>query len=334
MNKKRQNTKPLCINPNCEEKPRYGSVNINTGMFEKKYCKLHKTKNTKGNAPSWCERYCGFIKIAENREYKLISTKEEWEDGTRNDGVRFKPKMRCPNNHIVNNTAIGHFVNDIGCSICSGNEPWNNRFNEFNEECIERNYTLITTKEEWVKGTNELGHKFKPKMKCNKGHIVDNTRIHNFVNSNNRCPKCINKTESKVLKFLKKINIDHKHQFKPIWCKNKETNNYLRFDICIEDIKLIIEIDGEQHFTSNNKFNNYDEKKLQKQRNTDIYKMKCAEENGYHILRLYQPDVWNDKINWKKKIKKFIKNIKENKYVKPTIKCYPKEIYKYIFDSV
>jgi hypothetical protein len=32
----------------------------------------------------------------------------------------------------------------------------------------------------------------------------------------------------------------------------------------------------------------------------DIQKMKTALANGISVLRIYQPDIWSDKIDWKK----------------------------------
>ena len=39
-------------------------------------------------------------------------------------------------------------------------------------------------------------------------------------------------------------------------CINPKTNNQLKFDIYIEDINLIIECDGTQHYVKNSYFNN------------------------------------------------------------------------------
>lgn len=40
---------------------------------------------------------------------------------------------------------------------------------------------------------------------------------------------------------------------------------------------------------------------------TDKYKMRCANENGYSVIRILQDDVWNDKNNWREKLKECIK---------------------------
>lgn len=66
------------------------------------------------------------------------------------------------------------------------------------------------------------------------------------------------------------------------------------FDFCIKDYKLIIELDGEQHFKQVSNC----QSPAETQKN-DKYKMKCANDHGYSVIRIYQLDVWNDKNDWK-----------------------------------
>lgn len=121
--------------------------------------------------------------------------------------------------------------------------------------------------------------------------------------SGNGCPFCKNKTERKVSYFLKDNQVKFKSQFKII--KNRS------YDFFLEDYKLIIEIDGDQHFRQVSNWESPLEN-LEK----DIQKMNKAIENGYSILRIYQPDIWFDKIEWKE-------CITNNLYIreKPDITC-------------
>jgi len=115
---------------------------------------------------------------------------------------------------------------------------------------------------------------------------------------------CIkNKTEIILYKFLKS-KYDTEKQKKFDWCKNI---NHLPFDFCIENLKLIIELDGGQHFKQVSNW-----KSPEKIQEIDLYKMKMANEHGYSVIRLFQEDVWNNKNNWRKILKKIIK-----KYDKP-----------------
>ena len=44
----------------------------------------------------------------------------------------------------------------------------------------------------------------------------------------------------------------------------------------------------------------------------DIYKIKCALENNSHVIRIYQPDIWYDSIDWKTEIQTKINEILHN----------------------
>lgn len=127
---------------------------------------------------------------------------------------------------------------------------------------------------------------------CDCGHEF-NSVLGNITSQNYWCPLCKNKTEKKLLHHFKITHETIQHQYKPNWCKNPETNRHLPYDFVIKKLKLIIELDGEQHFSQVSNWGS--PKKTQKR---DLYKMKCANENGYTVIRLLQEDVFNDKGNW------------------------------------
>ena len=112
------------------------------------------------------------------------------------------------------------------------------------------------------------------------------------------CPNCKNKTEKKFRKWFdnKYKQYTIKHQPKYDWCKNSDTDKFLPFDFVIEDLKLIIEIDGDQHFIQVLNWAS-PEDTLER----DIYKMKMAFKNGYKIIRIIQTDIYYDKNEWEKK---------------------------------
>jgi very-short-patch-repair endonuclease len=91
-----------------------------------------------------------------------------------------------------------------------------------------------------------------------------------------------------------------KRQYKVNWCKNKK---YLPFDFVIEDKKIIIELDGQQHFEQICKWVSPEEN-----RKNDLYKMNCANENGFSVIRLLQKDVYKNKYDW---INELISNIEK-----------------------
>ena len=125
-----------------------------------------------------------------------------------------------------------------------------------------------------------------------------------------RCPFCKNKTE---LKLFDKIVCEYvvERQLKYEWCKNVETNCYLPFDFCIEEFKIIIELDGIQHFEEVKHFR----KKPEEQRERDLYKQKCANDNGYSVIRIYQEDVYYDTFDWFSELCRSIEKIKDGEKI-------------------
>ncbi len=81
---------------------------------------------------------------------------------------------------------------------------------------------------------------------CKKNHIFKCGL--NSISQNIWCPLCLNKTEEKLFQILIIDFPNIKHQFKANWCKNPITNKYLPFDFVLENHKIIIELDGAQHF--------------------------------------------------------------------------------------
>ena len=88
------------------------------------------------------------------------------------------------------------------------------------------------------------------------------------------------------------LNISHLtvKQYRKDWCKHKF---FLPFDFCIEELKIIIELDGAQHFRQVRNWKGPD-----KTREIDIFKMKRALQNGYRVIRLLQEDVWENDESW------------------------------------
>ncbi|AIT54978.1 conserved putative restriction endonuclease [Melbournevirus] len=143
-------------------------------------------------------------------------------------------------------------------------------------------------------------------FKCEKNHKFSNSLY--CISKGCWCPKCKNKTEAKLLKFLEEHFGGAIYQFKISWCKNPETNRLLPFDFCIS--KTIIELDGAQHYAQVSNW-----KSPEETQKSDRFKEQCATNNGYSVLRILQEDVWNDKIDWKTLLLEHIKD-----YETPTIK--------------
>ena len=132
------------------------------------------------------------------------------------------------------------------------------------------------------------------------------------VNANGAwCVMCRNKTEAKLNAFLNKIYGTVIYQFKVDWCKNSQTNRYFPFDFCLTLYKIIIELDGRQHFQDME----YWYSSADDIQDRDKYKMRMAMENGYSIIRISQKDVWKDTYDWQSDLLEAIKTCKNEMQV-------------------
>ena len=131
----------------------------------------------------------------------------------------------------------------------------------------------------------------KYKFDCDKCDNIFETQLSD-ITKGIWCSSCVNKTEEKLYNELTK-HYFVKRQFKPYWCKNPKTNRYLPYDFILQDLNIIVEQDGLQHFKQ---IGNWQSPELTKI--NDIYKIKCANENGYSMIRILQKDIWHDKYDW------------------------------------
>ena len=113
------------------------------------------------------------------------------------------------------------------------------------------------------------------------------------------CPQCKNKTETKFKYYFEEKYPQYRltYQAKYKWCKNEGTNRELPFDFSVKELRLIVEIDGEHHFTQIRNWGNPDDNQ-----DRDVYKMKRAMKNGYSIIRFLQRDVMFDRNDWRKSL--------------------------------
>ena len=111
-----------------------------------------------------------------------------------------------------------------------------------------------------------------------------------------------NKTEAKLYTILKNIYPTIIVQFKQDWCKKVKR---LPYDFCIPEYKIIIELDGLQHFQQISCWLSPEE-----QYKNDKYKEKCANDNNYSVIRVLQDDVLNDRYDWYKELCDAIEEIK------------------------
>ena len=118
------------------------------------------------------------------------------------------------------------------CEMC-----FNNSFSSV-ERSSQLNDKLINPRI-LFKSTNK-----KFKFDCETCNKVFETQLSSITNGG-WCSFCVNKTELILFTKLVICYPTLKRQFKVGWCKNKK---HLPFDFVIEERKIIIELDGKQHF--------------------------------------------------------------------------------------
>lgn len=123
------------------------------------------------------------------------------------------------------------------------------------------------------------------------------------INLGRWCPKCVNKTELIIYNYLYEFCTKVNREVTFTWCLRK------RFDFVIPHLHLIIELDGPSYFQQVSNWGSHE-----KTRVNDVYKMKCAFNNGYSIIRIQQEFVFKDKLDWKTMLNSYIKS-----YENPTI---------------
>ena len=127
------------------------------------------------------------------------------------------------------------------------------------------------------------------------------------------CSFCVNKTELILFNKLKEKYNTLKTQYKVDWCKNIK---HLPFDFVIEERKIIIELDGKQHFEQIGNWTSPEET-----RKNDIFKMNCANKNGFSIIRILQKDVYYNKYHWLSELINNIEKISKEMIVQNIYMC-------------
>jgi hypothetical protein len=230
-----------------------------------------------------------------------------------------KIKCICKNGHECNIKPNTLLTNYGMCSKCSGQCP-EEAFAKFNK---------------WIEnlGGKVIGEYKDSKERieciCNNGHkcfLLPASKNYSHI----PCILCKNTTENVIFNELNK-NFNVKNRVKFNWCINTETDRLLEYDLIINDI-IIIEIDGEHHFSKVKAWYSEPENILKR----DIFKMKKAMENEYFIVRINQIDVYNNKFDWKKElieeINKII-SIKKCPIKIPPYVCYIEGTKKGIYDK-
>lgn len=130
----------------------------------------------------------------------------------------------------------------------------------------------------------------KIEIKCKEGHIF-HQKVSNHLQGKG-CPICRESIgERKISKYLQEKNIKFTRQKKFNDCFFKEK---LSFDFYIENLNILIEFDGIQHFKPVKIFGG--EKEFQKNKIRDKIKNEYCIKNNIHLIRISYLDIIEEKL--------------------------------------
>ena len=141
-------------------------------------------------------------------------------------------------------------------------------------------------------------------FECDVCHTEFDSKLCNIL-TGYFCAGCKNKSESKVLKYLREEYPHCKRQLRYDWCRFSNTNSVMPFDFGLEEEKILVELDGIQHFEQVSNWDSPDNVKAK-----DVEKMKKAVEAGYSVIHLFQPEVWSDEYDWKRVLREQVERLK------------------------
>ncbi len=217
-------------------------------------------------------------------------------------------KIKCRQGHVFEQKVRSHLLGR-DCKKCSA-------LCLTNEQFVEKSKKIFNDTFDYSK-CNYINTNIKVILICSKDKHEFEVEPRHHYNSLG-CPLCYNTTEGKMEKELRKIyNKELKLQF--LFKNINEIKTY-PFDFLIKNNKVIIELDGRQHFETVQYF----QQPVEERQRIDFIKMYWAFKEGYSIIRIYQPDVYLDNFNWIEQLQENIKNYEEPKFI-----CLAKNIKVY-----
>jgi len=277
----------------------------------------------------WCS-YCSNKKLCDNEKCKICFNKsfasvdysKNWSKINKENPIKLfknshkKYWFECPNCNHLYEQKLSHITRGNNCpychniKLCNSDKTcktcYNKTFASVERSCFWSNKNIIKPKQVFKSTASKFwfdcdkcGNDFESKL-C---HITDGSW----------CPRCRYKTEDKLFKILVEKYPSLKSQYKVDWCKDIK---HLPFDFVIEDRKIIIEQDGVQHWKQVAKWKTPEHTKQR-----DLYKMKCANENGFSIIRILQHDVCKDKYDWLTELNYSIEKITNENRVQNIYMC-------------
>ena len=275
---------------------------------------------------TWNNRFDEFKSMLPHG-YELMIGRDEWKIQCKNS--YFCPPIRCikhPDRIITTTKIICISIGQgVGCMQC--NNPlntWKHRYDDF-KSMLPSTVQLVTTHSEWKDECDSC--LFKPTLKCLTCKVVvTTTRINDIHQGQSIGCTCRNKTETKFYNWLNDVcivilkrdlsslaNVIVTPQACGPYVNESRFPTHYDVELTFDDgFKVRMEIDGEQHF----------DKKSRIFRMEGCHRDKAKEEHSIRVdkvpmIRVLQPDVWDDKNAWDdyciRSIKKLYRRWKKGK---------------------
>jgi very-short-patch-repair endonuclease len=212
--------------------------------------------------------------------------------------------FNCPKCEHPFQQSLNHITRGNTCPYCASKLLCNSKLNC--KTCHSKTFASVVRSLNWSKKNKKKPNEvFKSTAEkfwfdCDKCDNDFESKL-SHITDGSWCPNCRYKTEDKLFKILIAKYSTLKAQYKVDWCKNIK---HLPFVFVIEERKLIVEIDGEQHWKQVAKW-----KTPEHNRDRDLYKMKCANKNGFSVIRILQEDIFKNKYDW---LNELCENIEKN----------------------
>tara|TARA_Y100000389_G_scaffold149596_1_gene149010 strand:+ start:935 stop:2047 length:1113 start_codon:yes stop_codon:yes gene_type:complete len=154
-----------------------------------------------------------------------------------------------------------------------------------------------------------LGVDVELDMKCTKCGVRKKTLLKSLLKRGvSFACACVNKTEGVVARWLQELvdglpdNVSCVFQYRNPWRKHTTFD----FAVLVNQAPiLLIEVDGQQHFEFVHHISHTHEN-FERQMENDFCKECDAVENNTPLVRLYQADIWEERVPWRDAVKSVI----------------------------
>lgn len=281
----------------------------------------------------WCpycvnKKLCGECKTCFDKSFASVERSKNWsnlnnilpEELFKNSHKEYL--FDCPICKHIFKQKLSHITRGNTCNYCNSRKMCSEDLNC--KICFNKSFASIERSSCWsAKNKKKPIEVFKSTSEkftfdCDKcGNEFESKLCH--ITDGSWCPKCRYKTEDIMNKIVKEKYPSLISQYKVDWCKDKK---HLPFDFVIEERKVILELDGIAHFKQVAKWKSPEHNRMR-----DLYKMKCANENGYSVIRILQEDVFYNRYHWLSELCENIEKITNENRVQNIYMC-KKDEYK------